>query len=202
MKLNLTTKNSLFGLILFFIGACSSETSETVIPKKIGNLRVSHQFLPKDYSQHLDMCGFTLTLPDYAKLTLDKEQDTFCYCTIEIPQHKAKIHLAKAQMYDSLDLRKNLSLTERQTERHITMADDVNDTLFLNSKNKVYGRVQLLTGNVAEPILFIATDSSDNFLFGRLIFDARPNYDSILPAINYVKADIFHLIENLQWTEK
>lgn len=202
MKLTLKRKISILGLLLVFMSACSSEKTETVIPKKVGNLRVSHQFLAKSYNQHLEMCDFTLDLPDYAKLTLDKQQDTFCYCTIEIPQHKAKIHLAKARMYDSLDFRKNLMLTERQTERHITMADDVNDTLFLNRDTHVYGRVQLLTGNVAEPILFMVTDSTDNFLFGRLIFDARPNYDSILPALNYVKADIFHMIENLQWFQK
>jgi len=30
-------------------------------------------------------------------------------------------------------------------------------------------------------------------------FNIKPNYDSILPAINYIENDIIHLIESFDW---
>ncbi|MFT7352979.1 MAG: hypothetical protein ACI9XR_002770, partial [Flavobacterium sp.] len=38
-----------------------------------------------------------------------------------------------------------------------------------------------------------------NFIKGSLYFYAKPNYDSILPAVNYIKEDILHLVETLEW---
>ena len=38
-----------------------------------------------------------------------------------------------------------------------------------------------------------------HFISGALYFSARPNYDSIFPAIDYIKNDIVRIMESLQW---
>jgi gliding motility-associated lipoprotein GldD len=56
-----------------------------------------------------------------------------------------------------------------------------------------------ITGNAASHLQFHVTDSTKNFIKGALYFYAKPNYDSILPAVNYIKEDILHLVETLEW---
>jgi len=56
-----------------------------------------------------------------------------------------------------------------------------------------------LKGNVASQSQFYVTDSTRHFLSGALYFETKPNYDSILPAINYIQKDMMHLIESLRW---
>jgi len=182
-----------------FMFSCASKTEDVVIPKKFGKLRISHNFLPKNYSTDTSMCGLSFQLPDYATLREDNATDSVCYFTFQVPQHKASVHVVNAQINSTLDLRNNLEMAHVQLERHLIMAQDIKDTLFLKPEKQMYGRVQNLIGNVAEPMHFIITDSTDHFIFGWLIFDCKPNYDSILPALDYVKKDVYHFLESIQW---
>ena len=58
-----------------------------------------------------------------------------------------------------------------------------------------------ITGNAASNLQFHATDSTHHFIKGALYFYAKPNYDSILPAVEYIKKDILRLIESLEWKQ-
>lgn len=63
----------------------------------------------------------------------------------------------------------------------------------------MFGSIYEITGNAASNVQFHITDSTHNFIKGSLYFYVKPNYDSILPAVNYIKEDILHLIETLEW---
>ena len=54
-------------------------------------------------------------------------------------------------------------------------------------------------GNAASQSQFYLTDSIRHFVTGSLYFYAKPNYDSILPASEYLKNDIKHIMESLKW---
>ena len=54
-------------------------------------------------------------------------------------------------------------------------------------------------GNVASPAQFYVTDSVNHFLTGSLYFLAKPNYDSILPAADYLQKDIKRIMETVTW---
>ena len=56
-----------------------------------------------------------------------------------------------------------------------------------------------ISGNAASQIQFHVTDSSKHFLKGSLFFYSKPNYDSILPAVEYIKKDMIQMLETLQW---
>jgi gliding motility-associated lipoprotein GldD len=88
---------------------------------------------------------------------------------------------------------------EKLTFKHMIKADDIQSLPYENPASNVYGRVFEVFGNAATQIQFHATDSTDNFLTGALYFYAKPNYDSILPAVQHLKKDIVHLMESLEW---
>ena len=65
----------------------------------------------------------------------------------------------------------------------------------------VYSRMFNYVGNAPSNLHFYLTDSTSNFLAGSLFFNTEPNYDSLLPYINYIRADVRKLIENFEWNK-
>lgn len=88
---------------------------------------------------------------------------------------------------------------ENLTQKHMIKADEIPVIPYENTKHRVFGKLSEVKGNVASPAQFYVTDSVKHFLTGSLYFYARPNYDSILPAVSYMQKDIKHLIETLEW---
>ena len=64
---------------------------------------------------------------------------------------------------------------------------------------RVSGMFYQIGGNAASQSHFYLTDSVQNFVTGSLYFDAAPNFDSIYPAVVYLREDIMHLMETLEW---
>ena len=83
--------------------------------------------------------------------------------------------------------------------KHAVKADDILESNFINYNKKVYGSLYDIKGNVATSVNFHITDSTSKFLRGALYFYAKPNKDSLAPAINFVRKDIVKLIENFSW---
>ncbi|MCF7566986.1 gliding motility lipoprotein GldD [Sabulilitoribacter arenilitoris] len=120
--------------------------------------------------------------------------------TLEYPSLKGTIFLT----YKSVEgNRKNLIdfLRDAQnfTQKHTIKADEIPVTSYENDNRKVYGSFAEVIGNVASPAQFYVTDSVNHFLTGSLYFYAKPNYDSILPAANYLQKDIKHIMETVRW---
>ncbi|MEJ2112199.1 MAG: gliding motility lipoprotein GldD [Flavobacteriaceae bacterium] len=126
--------------------------------------------------------------------------DTESYgVTIEYPIMKGTIFLT----YKTINTRENLIafLKDAQnfTQKHTIKADEIIEQLYENDKRKVYGMFYEVGGNAASQSQFYVTDSIKHFLTGSLYFYAKPNYDSILPAANYLQKDIKHIMETLEW---
>lgn len=56
-----------------------------------------------------------------------------------------------------------------------------------------------ISGEVPTPIQFVTTDSSRHFLRGALYFKTATKNDSLSPVIDYIKRDIIHLLNTLEW---
>ena len=84
-------------------------------------------------------------------------------------------------------------------ETHSMMANSVKIKDYSLKEKNIFGRIFDLSGNVASPYQFYLTDSLNNIISGLVYFNIKPNYDSILPAINYIENDIIHLIESFDW---
>jgi gliding motility-associated lipoprotein GldD len=72
---------------------------------------------------------------------------------------------------------------------------------FTNQNKKVYASIINIKGDVTSPSQFFATDSLNNLLIGILNLKSMTKYDSILPALDYIKTDIYHLIESIKWND-
>ena len=119
---------------------------------------------------------------------------------IEYPTLKATIFLT----YKAIDNNQNnltdfLRDAQKFTLEHTIKADEIPVFPYENKERKVYGVFSEVKGNVASPAQFYVTDSTKHFLIGSLYFNAKPNYDSILPAANYLQKDMAHIMETLHW---
>lgn len=118
---------------------------------------------------------------------------------IEYPQLKGTIYLTYKPVDNNLfDLIKD---AQNLTQKHTIKADEIAEVVFENSDKKVYGMFYEIGGNAASQSQFYVTDSTKHFLSGSLYFYAKPNYDSIFPASEYLKKDIKRIMETLEWRD-
>jgi len=79
-----------------------------------------------------------------------------------------------------------------------TVASGRDDSL-MRTQNGAEGYFFKLFGNTATASQFFLTDSTKHFLRGALYFDAAPNEDSLSIVNDFLKQDLFHLINTLKW---
>lgn len=119
---------------------------------------------------------------------------------IEYPSLKGTVFLTyKAVEQNEDNLKLFLRDAQKFTLEHTKRADEIPVYPYENKERKVYGQLSEVKGNVASPAQFYVTDSVNHFLTGSLYFHAKPNYDSILPAANYLQKDIQHIMETIVW---
>jgi len=118
---------------------------------------------------------------------------------MEYPSLKATIDIT----YRKVDhnLRELLIESEKLVFKHTSKAEQITSNDYLSDQKKVYATLHYITGNAASQLQFHITDSINHFIKGALYFKIKPNYDSVLPAVAYIKKDILHLIETFNWEE-
>ena len=98
---------------------------------------------------------------------------------------------------------KNIDLLLRDAQKltyeHVIKADGISEQPYVNKFKKSFGMFYEVGGNAASQSQFYLTDSTRHFLVGSVYFYAKPNYDSVLPAAEYVKNDLRVLMESLKW---
>lgn len=117
---------------------------------------------------------------------------------VKYPSLKATIYLTyKSVTKDNLETL--LRDAQNLTQKHTIKADEISSVIFENKDANVFGMLYDIGGDAASQSQFYATDSIRHFLSGSLYFYAKPNYDSIYPAAEYLKKDIRHLMESIRW---
>lgn len=117
---------------------------------------------------------------------------------IKYPSLKATIYLTYKKVSNT-NLDSLLRDAQTLTQKHTIKADEISSTLYENTQQNVYGMIYEVGGDAASQSQFYVTDSTKHFLSGSLYFYAKPNYDSIYPAAEYLKRDIKHLMESIKW---
>ena len=117
---------------------------------------------------------------------------------VKYPNLKATIYLTYKEVNEN-NLDSLLRDAQNLTQKHTMKADEISSSVFENEKKKVYGMLYEVGGDAASQSQFYVTDSLNHFLSGSLYFYAKPNYDSIYPASEYLKKDIKHIMESLEW---
>ena len=182
-------KNFIVLLFTVVIIACGAET----LPKPKPYLKLQY---PQNSYQRIDsLCPYNFEISNMAHVSFKDN----CWSSITYPQLKATIHITYRNINNNFD--EILKEVEKLTFEHTVKADAIDAIPYENFEKKVFGKVYNIQGNVASNIQFSITDSTNHVLAGALYFYARPNYDSIIPAIKYIEKDIIHLVETIEWNK-
>ncbi|QAR31226.1 gliding motility lipoprotein GldD [Ornithobacterium rhinotracheale] len=185
-------KNNCFLLIslaCLLISACKSES----MPKPYGNVRLEYEApVFKKFSPN---APFDFEAERKSILKPKKEDFQF---NLHYPKLKATIYLTYEPIKNNLP--QLLIDSEKSVyEPHASRAVYINPQIIVRPNAKVYGTLYELGGEAALNYQFHITDSTRHFLRGAVYFNARPNPDSLAPAIQYMKTNVMHLMETLQW---
>ena len=86
----------------------------------------------------------------------------------------------------------------RLTSQHQIKAYAI-DEIIMQTQYGYMATIAEINGEVPSQIQFITTDSLRHFMRGALYFKTATKNDSLAPAIQYIKKDIIHLLNTLQW---
>lgn len=186
-------------LIGFLFAACgpADDDEDIYTPKPQGYFKLT---LPeKKYEKYNSGCPFSFEYAAVAKVSNDSSKIAEpCWLNIDYPVLRARIYLSYKNV-----TKQNIGVLFEDARnlvyKHTVKADDIRESAFVDDKKKVYGNLYQIGGNAASSIQFYATDSTTHFLRGALYFNCPPNADSLAPVINYVKQDVTHLMETLEW---
>lgn len=176
-----------FLIILILIYSCDSDT----LPKPNGYLNLSYP--QKTYQ------NFTLEKPyqfEISNQSVVVNQPNE-WLKITYPKLKASLDITYRPIKNNLQ--EILIEAEKLVFKHTIKADEILTKDYKNEGQKVFGSLYSINGNAASNLQFHVTDSLNHFLKGSLYFYAKPNYDSILPAVAYIRDDVLHIMETLKW---
>ena len=181
----------LFTVLLF---ACSRDYQ----PKPKGYNRL---ILPEPSYQSLpDTLPYSFEYSKYAKLLKDtswvRERH---WVEIFYPELKANIHITYKRINNNQQLLKEfLNDAYVLTAKHQIKANAIDETIVKTSNGKTV-IIAEIEGEVPSQFQFTMTDSTKNFVRGALYFNTAVANDSLRPAIDYMKKDMMHLINSLEW---
>lgn len=183
-------------LTFFVITGVSCKQDQKSTPKPRGYFRID---LPEKEYQQLDLdCPYTFEYPVYSEILRDPNNTgNPCWINVYFPRFEGDIHLSYKKIENGIE-----KYTEDSRElayKHTIKAEAIHEEVFKAPERDVYGILYNLKGNVASPLQFFVTDSTDHFLRGSLYFRTEPNKDSIAPVYRFLEKDIRHIIETLHW---
>ncbi len=177
-----------FFLILILVGCNSSPT-----PKPDAFLAL--EYPQNRYQTQQNNCHFQFDHNEISHFV----QGIGCSFRLEYPLLKATLFVTKLELENNLEQllgEVHLKLNTTSGKRNV-----IQESAYANDLNKVYGSIFSVEGNAASNLQFYATDSTKSFLSGTLYFLTKPNYDSLYPAIDYIKKDVRKFMETLRWVE-
>ena len=176
-----------FILIWFVFISCEV----SYMPKQKAYL--AHQFKKPTYKQTLSNCDYKFLININSKIKYNQN----CNAVINYKSLKANIFLTNLKINNNFKLIKNdFDLKVKENSNSIY---NINISEFNDQNINIYAVSYAFVGNAPSNVQFFVTDSISNFLMGSLYFETKPNYDSLLPSISYVKNDIKKIVESITW---
>ena len=185
-------------IILFsIIPSCAKDW----LPKPRGFNRLA--LPPHQYRNSPDSLPYTFEYSTHATIYKDTSWIAEPYwIDLFYPDLIANIQITyKGINRDENLLEEYLADAYKLTSKHQIKAYSIDESFLLTPSGKTAIIVEL-SGEVPSQFQFVITDSINHFLRGALYFRTSKKNDSLAPAIDYVKADIIHLLNTLMWRDK
>jgi gliding motility-associated lipoprotein GldD len=183
---------------LFAVGALSSSCEKNYLPKPLGYNRL--ELPPHEYEPLPDTLPFSFEYSRHARLLDDTTtiSERF-WIEIYYPQLKADVHITYKPLNNNQKLLKEyLNDAYVLTAKHQIKASAIDEVITKTPSGKT-AVIAELEGDVPSQFQFTITDSSYNFLRGALYFNTQVNNDSLSPAIAFMKKEMIHLINTVEW---
>ena len=182
------------------LSSCGGESTDYV-PKPRGYNRID---LPEHtYVSLPDTFPYDFDYSSYARIKPDTSWIAEPYwINVYYPKLDANVQLT----YKPLDgtekkLKEHLRDAYKLTSKHQIKASAIEESVLKTPSGKT-AVVEELSGEVPSQFQFFITDSTQHFLRGALYFRTATQNDSLEPVIEYVKKDIIHMLNTLEWKEK
>ena len=173
-----------------------SGCKERFSPKPNGYLRIHLEPKTQTIFQPIQ-CPFNFNAPSYWEIRNKSIEGQNCWIDLNYSNQKATIHLTYKTI--SNNVFELIEESRTMVYKHTLKADEITEKRYTNDINKTYGTLYDIYGETASSVQFHVTDSTAHFLRGALYFAVTPNQDSLRPIINYLREDIIHVMETLQW---
>jgi len=179
--------------LLFISILILTSCNEDVLPKPKGYLSLTY---PKNSYKKLELRRpYSFEVSEFAVVKDERKN----WLKIQYPKLKASLNITYRPVQNNL--KELLTESEKLVYEHAVKAEEIITKNFEDFDKRVFGSMQEISGNAASQIQFHLTDSTHNFIKGTLSFYVKPNYDSVLPAVAYIKKDIIRIVETLNWNE-
>lgn len=187
-------------IFIFSAGICVfNACNEQVTPRPRGFFRIA---LPeKSYNTFDSLFPYRFEYPVYARVVPDNREHAEDYwADIVFDDFNARIHLSYKPVHSTYDLYGYFNDAYTFVHRHIPKATAIREETVSFHSNRVHALLFRIRGREAASVLqFYATDSLSHFLRGALYFDLTPDNDSLAPVIDFIEADIKHMLSTLEW---
>lgn len=185
-----------FSLLIIFavFAACSSD----YLPRPKGYNRID---LPAhEYVSLPDSMPYSFEYSKHATILKDKSWITERYWVdVDYPSFGANIQLTYKPIFNSDSLIQGYYTDSyRLTAQHNVKAYAI-DEVILELPIGDFASFSSLEGEIPTPFQFHVSDSSQHFLRGALYFKTATKNDSLAPVIQYLKEDLYHMLETLSW---
>jgi gliding motility-associated lipoprotein GldD len=175
--------------------------SQDYLPKPKGYNRIdipehAYQVLDQELPYRFEYSAHSEVEPD----TFNLEQKE--WINLNYPDLEARVHFTyKPVMDNEENLRHYLNDALSLTSKHQIKAYGIEESVLMTPQGYT-GLVAELAGEVPTQFQFFVTDSTSNFLRGALYFSTAVKNDSLAPIIEYIKVDMMHLINTLEFVEE
>ncbi|WP_113926091.1 gliding motility lipoprotein GldD [Cognataquiflexum aquatile] len=190
----MTKKNYIPLILLFILGSCGSD----YLPKPKGYNRID---LPeREFTTLKNEVPYSFEHSVHAKV----EPDSFnltekSWINLNYESLGGKVHLTYLALdTDGKDIKTVVNDAINLTAKHQIKAYGIEESMMVTPKGYTVV-VAELSGEVPTQFQFFVTDSTKNFLRGALYFNTAMKNDSLAPAIEYIKVDMIHLINTLEF---
>ena len=170
------------------------------LPKPPGYNRIElprheYQRLEQGYPYQLDFSTHSRVEADSFNLN-EKE-----WINLNYKEFGAKVHLTYQKIDQSTDFKTLSNDAFNLTAKHQIKAYGIEEAILL-TPNGYVAVVAELSGEVPTQFQFFVTDSTSNFLRGAVYFNSALKNDSLAPIIEYIKLDMAHLINSVNFEKK
>ena len=183
--------NSFRVFVISFVIILFASCGEDVTIKPAAKLRLQYEV--PNYESFSVNCPYSFEKNTHSKVKLNQD----CNLNLEYTRMKATVYLTYQKVNDNIEAL--LADAQKLTYDHTVKANEIFEQPRVDSINKVYGMFYMINGDAATQSQFYVTDSINHFISGALYFESKPNFDSIYPAVVYLRNDIRRIMETIDW---